>query len=237
MPLIKKNKPMQVHTGAGTLFRTYDVYCNSEGRFYTRLDTKEYLEVIQGLEIPYYIKGDRVLIFHRDADTLDSLVQTILDTLLKPKVHEELVISYNIDAAAKFAINDNGDIFPNPVEEGTVWSGYGNYHSANPSDGGYSITIGAKIYKKLTYTITDGKSVVKYEYSDGEGTYGKLLNRWCSFSIPKDAPEMPYTEENAKFFYEMMLGIVTMAKLLKERTNSPEKITNMIKSNIKLLGK
>ena len=239
MPLISKNKTIRIHTTMGHQVEKYDVYCNADGMFYTRLDLDIYMDIVQGIGLTnYQVKGDKVLIFFDTSSELESKMYDIVKVLVDPETVEELVICYNVDAVASFGMTPDGDVTPNPEGEDYVWHKYGEQHATNPADGGFSVTIGARVYVKCTHTMGD-RETVNYEsaYSRKElGEYGKLLSRWCSFSLPKDAPEMPYTEDNAKFFHEMMVGIVTIAKMLKDRTETKEQIITMIASNQKLLG-
>jgi len=124
---------------------------------------------------------------------------------------------------------------------------YGNHHASNQSDGGYSLTIGARALKKITWT--QGRKVtVEYESYYGVDENGDelshhetdhpagRLNSWCSFYLNDDCKEIPYTDDAARFFNDLMLGMAKLSKLIQERTFDQENLMKLIALKTPLLA-
>jgi len=165
---------------------------------------------------------------------------------MEPSVKKEPVIRYNIESHVSFAVDKEGRIFPNAGFPGAEWPNkdfeeYGDHHSANRSEGGYSLTVGAKAALKVTTTWGD-QSEVTYESYYGEGgdhlgrdNPAELLNSWVSFDLPKDAKEMPYSDEAALFFHGLMMAMAELNRRLQDFTKTPDRLALAITKHKSIL--
>ena len=163
-------------------------------------------------------------------DELVSVINGIIKDHSTPVITEELVIRYNVESHVSFCVTPDGIIRRNGNDvEGTEWTykecnwdtskKYGSHSATSPCSGGYSLTIGAEAMRKITTRY--GTSVkVKYEtyYGDGNHLQSKCpasrLNSWCSFILPS-AKEMPYSDDAAIFFDNMMMRMAEMNRLVQ----------------------
>lgn len=130
----------------------------------------------------------------------------------------ETVILYAHDLRVSYNQTEDGAIHPNGyTPDGTKgkWRGKLN---ATERDTHYRIGFAATVREKITYRRA-GSTAVKYQRpprQDGDHRYpesyhDKLL-AFAGLRIePSGMQEMPYTEEAAKFFYEIMVGLCAMA--------------------------
>lgn len=167
---------------------------------------------------------------------------------LTPEVAEELIIRYNIESHVAFAEDEQGNIYPSAAFDGANWIDhgtesklYGGHHATEPADGGYSLKIAAIAMLKITYHYGDKK---KFEYKRyyGEGDHhferehpAGLLNSWCSFSLPEDAKEIPYTDEAATFFHNLMFGMADLSRRIQHFASDKDRLLQLIASNNSLL--
>ena len=169
--------------------------------------------------------------------TFDELVKTIETAhkdFMKPTVTDEPVILYNIESHVSFAVDEEGRIFPNASYPGAEWlhderKEYGGHDSGNRSEGGYSLAVGAHAMLKKTTTYGDKSHVsYKYYYKDGHhlghDNPAEKLNSWCSFSLPDDAKEMPYSDEAALFFHGLMMAMAELNRRIQEFTKTPDRL-------------
>ena len=237
MPKVKKDSVWFTSDVDGRNFMEFEIHVNAEGIFYARLNNKVYGAVATKIFGTTKVSGDFINCFNASMDRVHDLVLRTFKATREPEVKTEIVILYNVESHVSFAIRDDGEIARNAVN--ATWctseKKYGNHHSTNPASGGYSMTIGARVVRKNTYTYGE-KSTVKYEYFSGNDNESKQLNSWCSFSLPDDANEMPYTPEAALFFDNLMLGIAKMNKMMQEMIGTEDQILALANNNTKLLG-
>ena len=166
---------------------------------------------------------------------------------MEPTVKKEPVILYNIESHVSFAEDEDGNIFPNAGYQGAKWVHseenrlmYGGHHASQPSNGGYSLTIGAIAKLKITYSY-GGSEKIEYEnYYKGESHLGnknpaQRLNSWCSFTLGKNPKEMPYSDEAAEFFYNLMYGMAKLSQMIQNNTFDQTELFRLIASNNNLL--
>jgi hypothetical protein len=179
--------------------------------------------------------------------TLDGLLSAIRFAHRKSMevtTTRELVIRYNVESHVSFAEDENGVVYPNAGYPGAKWAfdagRYGDHHSGMPSTGGYSLTIGARAVAKITHRHGDCVKV-SYEPYYGKGTHlvhccpASVLNSWCSFILPEQCAEMPYSDEAATFFHEMMLGMAGISKRLQSIVGDQDKLLEVIASGQRIL--
>lgn len=157
--------------------------------------------------------------------------------IMEPTVKEENVIRYNIESHVAFALTKDGKIFPNAGFPGAQWTpqdeSFGDHSSSDLAEGGYSLTVGARAMRKRTTTYGDQSSVEYDRYykegdHQGQENPAELLNSWCSFSLPDDAKEMPYSDEAAMFFFGLMKSMAEINRRVQEFTNTPKKLAQAI---------
>ena len=118
---------------------------------------------------------------------------------------------------------------PGKKAEGT----YGDHHATEPAHGGYSLTVGAKALLKTTYSY-GGQDRVEYTdyYKDG-GHLGhenpaERLNSWVCFSLGENPKEIPYSDEAAEFFFNLMYGMAKLAQMIQGKTFKQEDLLKLV---------
>ena len=223
------------HSQFGNEHLEYEIHVNSKGAFFAKLDV-EYESFVKASKYNYDIKGNRLNLFCNLMDELEEAVELLFKAKNEPIVTTEEVILYNIQSQVAFAVDKKGQICPNAERPNSRWAGYGNIHSSNPADGGYSLTIGARVYNKNLLRLPNGETITEYTWFDRTEA-GRALNSWRSFSLDTDtAEEMPYSDNAAIFFYDLLLGMATVSKKIQEMTSSREDILKLINNNTKLLS-
>lgn len=75
-----------------------------------------------------------------------------------------------------------------------------------------SVGLATAVGKKIAYTRPTGSKVEHARPGGDSGPYLKKLNSFVGLSIdPEKMSEMPYSEEAARFFCDMMLNLCRMA--------------------------
>ncbi len=187
------------------------------------------------------------------ATELDYLIDTI-DSALKVysecSVLVEHLIRYNIETHISFAIDKKGNIYPNSgYVEDAVWDDdndkrYGRHYSHQPCRGGYSMTIGAAAMTKTTHTFGDvSKSEYEFYYKDdgdhlGNDNPAEILNSWTCIGLgDDDCKEIPYSDDAALFFHNLLLSMAKMAKMIQDNTFDEKDLLSLIdKGSLNLLG-
>lgn len=246
--LKKKDFMVSLGSGLGTVTMTVVFNVSTSGEFYCSIpeEAKPYFEdgkVYDGIKCRANRAG-ALSLYSKSLDSLDDLLILGLKASHEPTVIEEHVILYNIESHISFAENEAGQVFPNAGFEDAEWPKMnsekskmlGGHHAGNKCTGGYSLTIGAQAMTKITSTVGD-KISIKYErYYKGDGhlTHNNpatLLNSWVAFDLPKEPREMPYTDEAAMFFHNLMLGMAKLSKQIQEATFDSDNIQNLISSS------
>ena len=194
-------------------------------------------------------KAKKLAIYAFTLEALDSILRTALYEVTQPTVVEEHVIQYNIESHVSFAETPDGEIRPNAGFDNAEWhtmssearNMYGDHHAAKQVKGGFSLCVGAKAMTKITHTVGENVSVTYKRYYKGGSHHNynnpaELLNSWTSFSLPKQPKEMPYTDEAALFFHNLMLGMANLSKKIQEATFNQPDLIALIESNGLLLG-
>ena len=192
-------------------------------------------------------------------DDCKKAIKNGLRDWLKCETTEETVIRYGYKYAATYWKMPDGTIYANggdcendpqydqdqpehAPEVNGKW--FGNLHATKHSTG-YMVSLYAAIAKKTTHTRGD-VTEVEYSHPDFENfshtTYGERLNcfvglceegGWGQSDV--DCEEMPYTEEAAKFFYEMLIGMCAFADKIEGFFAEPENVIKAIESGATLL--
>lgn len=178
----------------------------------------------------------------------EAFVGKLLQEYVKCEVSKELVILYNYNTDTHYVKDQvSGEIYPS----GTAAEGWGTTaswaktrnkmmpHNSTPF---YSVGINARVIEKITYTRASTVTV-KYaggsEFSSGHvGEWAGKLNSFVKLSRPYndknelkgDFMEMPYTEEAAKFFYNMMMSMCKLSDRINSFVGDKEKLMLAIKT-------
>ncbi|TAL80714.1 MAG: hypothetical protein EPN77_19440 [Candidimonas sp.] len=173
-----------------------------------------------------------------------SVLKKALGALLAPEETVERVIRYYVGSHVSFAECENGDIVPNaswPTSRWRIEDRFGKHHATDPSKGGYSLIVGARVVDKKTLRRGDIVTV-SYEYVSGSHTpYAEndplhLLQAWAAFSLPDTCSEMPYTPEAALFFHRMMLGMAELSRKIQDFMHDERRLLAAIQSGTPLLS-
>lgn len=168
---------------------------------------------------------------------------------------DEYVILYFINTGCTYYLANN-QIFPNGTytkEEGKWIDGDKKMSSDSRSSFGFNVY--AQIYRKQVIRFHNGKEKkfyfrVSFEQKQKNlGEYGRMLNDFSlqAFDIKDadrgpigwnmgDKKEMAYTEENAKFFYNLLIAICKINEQVKNFVNEPELLQEIIHKQVKLLN-
>lgn len=248
MPRVKKYTfEVSIGDGLGTVRADVVFYVNTAGVFYCQvpvevLDYFSVGELYQDAVKCRLNKGGQLTLYANTLDALEDIIVVAIRACNTPEVITELVIQYNLESHISFAQTQDGVIHPSAQSDGAQWSDegkngmYGGHSAGNRSQGGYSLTIGAKAMVKVTSKVGERVSVKYNRYyksgnhfdtSDPSG----LLNSWTGFSLPKNPKEIPYTEEAALFFHNLMLGMARLSKQIQEATFDQSNLLAAIQSN------
>lgn len=158
-----------------------------------------------------------------------SIIHQFCKTQISAEVITELRIFYRLRLAAPFFKDGDGRIHPNGagVDSG-AW--HGNTQKSWASDCTHDVGLGARVVLVREVRPPDGKlSVFSYDHpspSDAAhplGEWGLMLNRFTGQPFPhtyggakeNSLASVPYTETNARFFAEALLGICHLADRLE----------------------
>lgn len=250
MPKIaKKRLEISIAPGSGIGTAWVDVVynVNSSGDFYCAIpeSLQSYFGKGQVYKECVKVATNRAgapTVFAKTLEALESELYAALRKVNVPDVTVEHVIRYNIKSSVNFAQDGNGGIYPNATFEGAEWpefnSGdhrmYGGHYATNRAKGGYSLCIGGEALTKKTYRVGSKVSVQYEKYSGPDSKAAELLNSWVGFELPKDAKEIPYTEEAAMFFHNLMLGMARISKQIQEATFDQSNLIALIESKAPL---
>lgn len=238
----------------------YEVKINSAGMFYA--DIPERLKEAAMTQRndddkPIAKRSNRhpykVQVFDKTLAGLRRKLHSIHEAYLNPEVKVTEVIAYNFNTDVSFGIDADGQIQPNCYYgEDTKWpegEKYGKHPGMRGHYGGYSLTIGAKALKKTTRRYGNGAVRVSYESFYGYDENGKdlshfnkdhpasRLNAWCHVNIgDRDFKTIPYTDEAAEFFFNLLYGMSEIARRIMDRVSDKKDLLALIDSRQKLLA-
>ncbi|MHB1696572.1 MAG: hypothetical protein ACYCSQ_00475 [bacterium] len=246
--------------GDETLDFKSDISVDKEGEFHLTIP-EEIADYAQGNKeqrvigcgIGRNIKGNYIIISDK-LDTALEYIGKVCKDYLKCEIKQELVIIYRVDNKISYKKNKiTGETEASPFinqevlnNSGNIWEWEGDLHAAKTSKS-YSVGIAAKVRLKKTY-IRRGQTKVEYkgisetsylnrdEFSLNRKTYGHALNS-LFIDIVDNFKEMPYTEEAAKFFYDLINQLCKLADKIDTFINNEKSLIRLIESNnFKLLA-
>lgn len=197
-------------------------------------------------------KGFVWRVYGLNLQKLKDFLKAALFAFATPAVEREPVIRYNVKSQVAF-VQAGDEIYADGYGAGANYEGqdpdrprgrwvsepfYGQHVSNTPARGGYSIIVGAEACMKVKTTFGDKVKVTYERWQGPSDGAGHKLNQWQGFILnDKDTQEIPYTEEAALFFNNMMYSIAKLAKQLHDHLGSPERVQLAIAQGSKnLLG-
>lgn len=181
---------------------------------------------------------------------LEKQLHRIMDEYCsKTLIKEEIVIQYVIHTICHYCLSegDKGEPVPNGswVKEGTYkWLDGEGVTPFSSSSEPYGFEVYANPSIKRTYRYGSGKEHVTYDFIRGQvknpGDDDYYLN-WLAGVVkiykPRHATvqEVPYTEDTARFFVELISSVMKLNERIKNFTN-PEAIINIASKHLKMLG-
>lgn len=154
-----------------------------------------------------------------------SFIEQVSESYIRCEVTEELVIAYGAQSKVAYVKDEYGNLYENgrachELYDSRRASWQGTLNGTN-FDKYYQVGLVARVFKKVTYSRSTGKTV-EYHTADGRAFDGmpwlEKLNGFCGIGlIGRDKKlmaslqEMPYTEEAAQFFYNSLMAMCALA--------------------------
>lgn len=240
MPKLK-SLHFEKENNAGSVYSMHsNLYVNSTGKFWAEIpfdlwevSTSYTTKAEHTVRFYTNNKGQKIVESDK-AEGVTTAISALIDYLLECREYTEKVIVYS--TASKFNIyeSESGNLYPSGSAHPDCSNGrghwVGNLNSNNPGD--YSVGLNVHILDKTTYSSLKGDEVkCKYTYSPWVGShhgpydnYHDILKAFVgrmpcidlhgNLVIRRDNnpyKEIPYTDEAAKFFCDLLTSICTMA--------------------------
>lgn len=193
----------------------------------------------------------------------ESYVNALVTAFLSVETAEELVILYCHDIGLAYVRDNNGEIYANGNTY-TTQGGAGEFNkdaqwvmssvsgSAGESTNCLSVGVAAQAFTKTTYARGEHR---EFKYEKAFNTHhpessGELLNSFAGLNLMAkvnfhsgrvrelsgEIEEIPYTDEAADFFYNMMLDLCRMADRISSFMGDKEVVMAAIENNTNLLA-
>lgn len=184
-------------------------------------------------------------------DKLESFVEAAIREHLAVEITRELVILYRHENMTAFSRAADGSMHPNGIfsGDGGTWAGSRAIH-ATTAPPMFSVGVNASVQQKITYIRPSGSRVV-YENPPGSHFERNAINRLNGFCVQSlverrfrdsdgerlksGAHEMPYTEQAANFFADMMLAMCRLGEQLDAFVGNRETLLLAIERGTMLL--
>jgi hypothetical protein len=239
-----------------------EVNVSKDGQFYFSLDADQMKTLLDyGVDLSNTFNRHTKKLGTFYADTLEKLeknFQNLLEEAISGEIIEDkFVILYRIRTACSYCMG-GGIPVPNgyyvPKEE-SPGNGYANWiEGTDKGEGAFGFNVYAQVYHKQIIRFKSGQEklfywFVNYQKIEKLGEYGKRLNaftlkafdirdanknNWDGFGMD-GRKEIAYTEENAKFFCDLLTAICKMNEQIKGFIKEPELLQQIINQQVKLL--
>lgn len=241
-----------------------EINVSKEGDFYFSLNEDQMKMLLdKGVDFSKtYNKRTKKLgtFYAKSLDELKNNFKKILEEAISGEILEDRnVILYDIKTYCSYCVSE-GIPVPNGYyikEDEKNDNGYADWHEGTDRSEGSSFGFNAyaQVYHKQVIKFKSGKVKtffwsMNYDQSKQLGEYGKRLNHFGlkAFDI-RDAYsddghsmwsmngkiEIDYTEENAKFFHDILVGICKLNEQIKNFIKKPELLQQIIDSQMKFL--
>ncbi len=248
--LKKQRVEISVKEGLGTVAMDVVFNVNNNGEFYCRVpdEVRAFFDCHKNYGNGVTCNTDRtgaLAIYATTLAALEDILVSALRACNTPEITETHVILYNLESHISFAATNDGTIFPNASFEGAKWysqdSMYGSHHAGNRCKRGFSLIIGARAMTKRVSRIGDKETIKYKDYYKGESHLSNenpaaLLNSWTAFDLPEHPQEIPYSDDAAIFFHQILLGMAKLSKNIQEATFNKTDLLSLIESKGNLLG-
>ncbi len=235
MPKLKKQTFTVGNKAGESIKLELDIMVSADGGFYGYVP--EYLRpALSAHHIANkQIKPGMICVKAVSLGNLEKIVQDALSAYLTPVVTEEYVIRYNIEAHVSFAEDEDGNVFPNATHPGANWPDsalYGRHSPTDCSPGGYSMIVGARVSLKRTYRFGDSERIEYDRFYSGHTEQARLLNSWNGFILGKSPKEIPYSDEAALFFHNLLTGMATLCRRIQRASFQQEDLLALIAKTV-----
>jgi hypothetical protein len=207
-----------------------DISIDAKGHFYAKIpdELMEYAEKYdkENNKNTNAWLGPNQKVFSKQLESVEYFLIGMNKLQANDSVKHELVIVYAINNQVSYYKHKN-IIYPNgEIEDDrhkSVGSWQGGIEGMNQV-GNYSVQVYAKVVNKISQSSSDKVKWDNPAFGTKElGEHGEKLNSFTHLGWPKDSDshygvvkiedcvQIPYTEERAKFFYDMLLGMCKLA--------------------------
>jgi hypothetical protein len=223
-----------------TIAFTSSVIVTAEGRFYMSIP-QELSKAANTLEFPKETHRGKLRIYGDSLNQCKRMVKETIAEHLSCTTERSLVILYEFISTCNFVKNSEGEIFTNGnyCPNDYTWMNHEERYGKGNDD--FLLGFRAQVFRRLKHSRPASEQI-EYEdvSSDPEdeqlGEWGKKLNEFCVGKLQDHGQEMPYTEEMAKRFYEMMMRLCALSDKLSEIFSDPETL-QLSMSNVLMLQK
>lgn len=190
-------------------------------------------------------KGD-LLLNCGELLALKAVLYAYSKSMTEAAVTNEFRIFYTVKLDAPYyksqdgVIHPNGEGVPNYNDDNGKWHGEHRFSGGWGSNVGSIVGVGARVCIERCVTPAGGEPSWSYprierEDRDQLGTWALLLNKWTGQPGPSDQrgkrtelKSIPYTEEAARMFHEVLLRLSTIADQLETHLSDHEALPAMI---------
>ncbi len=186
----------------------------------------------------------------RNLDQVKRAVKSAMKELMTVETITERVIVYSHITDLSAWQDNDGALHANGYigerrEDGGRWHPMGTGINATHPVEHFRVGLYAKVLDQVTYRRPNSVSVEFKRPEWGHHhldhpTWGSKLNGFSTLHGPRDLkklPRLPYTEENAKFFYEMLIGLCHLGRRMHDFFGDQGNVTAAIERGaVPLLG-
>jgi hypothetical protein len=225
----------------------------STGIFQTYIP-EDQVEVISGLANRPDLKGVDCTTNRADKPVLQATelaaIQRLLEAYGRTRVetvdHTDLILFYKLTSNTNYVIGADGEVHPDGVGvEGYKWINSG--HGTHQSRLDYTVGVTARVVGRKTSRFAGGFHIKHVNPELPDDSIGSQLNRFTHVNYPNEDfwsatvegerrhplrddnsntgwQFMTYTEENAKFFFEMMMNVCRLSERISQYIGSDPKL-------------
>jgi len=237
------------HSGgdrSDSLVLKFNINVSVNGLFYTLLNNDDVVKIeATGVIFEFDKKGNSGYFCANNIDDLTYKIKShCVDYFNRVIIEDVIVIKYSIETNCSYVLNEDGITCPNGTSKyvgtGESWSWEsGTLKPSVTSKFPFGVKIYAKPFHKVVSKYNSG--AIKSVYSGIEHNDNYYLN-WLNDIIHISPPsngingEVIYSEENAKFFVDMLKWVCSTNENIKHMFSSPEKLLDTIQSRPNILS-
>lgn len=238
----------------GSISIKFDIFVNKSGEFTTTLP-KEIVDQLEAAQIFLETTNRMGTKGFLTSSTKDGLTKKVSELakeyVSRELVSEKLVIRYAIETKMSYQLSKEGKVLPNgSFIDGTGWrSGTISTNATNRSP--YGLKVYAGIFAKKDWKYKSG--IIKTTLDGFWGSNGISQTRkeapnlhWLANlttispkddwgSREMDVSEMDYTEENAKFFVDLISALCLLNEKILPIIRDRDSLLDFINSKQKLI--